>query len=91
MLVIRSCYNLKLPLLLILQYYGLTETCAAVTMENPRVGSPHSGSTGFLVSGIEGRIMDVDSLKPLPPHQKGEIWIRGPIVMKGGFGNELLS
>jgi len=61
----------------------MTETCAVVSIENPRVGIRHSGSAGMLVSGVEAQIMSVDTRKPLPPKQLGELCVRGPNMMEG--------
>ncbi|KAK4427154.1 4-coumarate--CoA ligase-like 7 [Sesamum alatum] len=70
------------------QGYGLTETCGAVSLENAARSSQHSGSTGMLDPGVEARIMNLETMQPLPPLQRGEIWVRGPNVMLGYFKNE---
>ncbi|MEZ4523207.1 MAG: AMP-binding protein [Thermomicrobiales bacterium] len=41
------------------------------------------GSTGVLMPNTEARVVDVDSGEDLEPGQRGEIWIRGPQLMKG--------
>lgn len=61
----------------------MTETCGIVSIENPYAGPRHSGSAGTLVPGVECQIVSVDKLKPLPPGQLGEIWVRGHNMMQG--------
>ena len=63
----------------------MTETCGIISLEFPEKGKARRfGSTGPLVTGVEGKIVDVDTLKHLTPNQLGEICIRGPHIMQGG-------
>lgn len=63
----------------------MTETTGLITMESPIIGPRNSGSTGILIPGIEVKIVSVDTDKPLPINQMGEIWVRGASMMQGIF------
>jgi long-chain acyl-CoA synthetase len=64
--------------------YGLSETSPA-THANPINGLNKSGSIGIPLPSTEARIVDLRHGRPLPPGQIGELVIRGPQVMGGGY------
>lgn len=41
------------------------------------------GSVGRLAENMEAKIVDPVTGELLPPGQKGELWLRGPTIMKG--------
>ncbi|CAI9290041.1 unnamed protein product [Lactuca saligna] len=77
----------KFPHVTVIQGYGMTETTGLITMESLIIGPRNSGSTGILLPGVEVKIVSVDTDKPLPINQMGEIWIRGASMMQGYFNN----
>ncbi|HEU4321251.1 MAG TPA: 4-coumarate--CoA ligase family protein [Acidimicrobiia bacterium] len=69
----------------IIQGYGLTETSPATHTALP--GVVRSGSIGVLVPNTEARLIDPESHEDVGPGESGELWIRGPQVMKGYLNN----
>ena len=62
--------------------YGLTEA-GPVTHANPLGGQRRSGSIGVPVPNTEAKIVDLDTGDELPPGQVGELYVRGPQLMRG--------
>jgi long-chain acyl-CoA synthetase len=64
----------------ILEGYGLTETSPVVSLNTPQVRK--AGSVGKPLPNTQIKIVD-ESGKALPTGQIGEVWVKGPMVMKG--------
>jgi long-chain acyl-CoA synthetase len=64
----------------LLEGYGLTETCGPITINVPQAYRP--GSVGRFVPGAGAKFVD-DNDQEIPAGQTGEIWLRGPMIMKG--------
>ncbi|MDZ4877346.1 MAG: Long-chain-fatty-acid--CoA ligase [Chroococcidiopsis cubana SAG 39.79] len=65
------------------QGYGLTET-SPITHINPDEREQiKPGSVGLCLRNTECQIVDIETHKPLGIGEQGELWIRGPQVMKG--------
>jgi long-chain acyl-CoA synthetase len=62
--------------------YGLTEA-APVTHCNPIYGQRKAGSIGLPFPDVEARIVDYETFTDKAVGEEGELWLRGPQVMKG--------
>lgn len=68
--------------------YGLSE---AASIASPPVAgifglnASDPGTIGFLLPGMEGRVVDPDTLQDVPKGTKGELWARGNVVCMGYF------
>jgi len=65
----------------ILERYGMTET--GMNLTNPYEGERRPGTVGCPFPGQEARVVDLETRKPLPPGEVGEIEVRGPHVFEG--------
>jgi len=69
--------------------YGLTETAPTVTQT--RLDAPRRDcSVGTALPGVEIRVVD-SAGGPVAPGESGELWVRGPNVMRGYYRNEQLT
>lgn len=65
--------------------YGLTETTSGFCRVVGEEESAQIGSVGRLLSRSEAKIVHPETGVALPPGVPGELWVRGPFVMKGTF------
>jgi len=77
------------------QGYGMTElspvshTTPDPGCEPPGVaGDVPKGSVGYAIPNTECRLIDPDTGQDAADGERGELWIRGPQVMKGYLNNE---
>ena len=67
------------------QGYGMTEASPAT--HYTVAGSERCGTVGLLMPSTELRMIDPESGKDVELGQPGEVWVRGPQVMKGYLNN----
>ncbi|HEY4025345.1 MAG TPA: 4-coumarate--CoA ligase family protein [Candidatus Dormibacteraeota bacterium] len=68
---------------LVKQGYGMTELSPGSHMQPEDGGAPPPGTVGPLHPSTEARLVDPVTLEDVGPGERGEIWVRGPQVMKG--------
>jgi len=72
----------------VVQGYGLTETSPVTHAVPVERDENRPGSIGPPIPGTACRVVDVVSGEDLGPGEDGEVWIRGPQVMRGYLGDE---
>jgi acyl-CoA synthetase (AMP-forming)/AMP-acid ligase II len=71
------------------QGYGMTELSPVSHKSRlARVAETPPGSVGALIPNTEARLIDPETEQDVAEGEKGEIWIRGPQVMKGYLNND---
>lgn len=68
--------------------YGLSEAASIASPAVPGIfglEEAKPGTVGYLLPGMEGRVVDSDTLRNVPKGQKGELWTRGNVVTPGYF------
>ncbi len=70
--------------------FGMTETFGPYSgfRADRDLPAGKHGSCGRPFDGIEVRIVDPETGAPAPPGTEGEIWVRGPNLMRGICGRE---
>ncbi|ESQ31570.1 hypothetical protein EUTSA_v10003983mg [Eutrema salsugineum] len=81
-------FKQKFPDVEIIQGYGLTESSGPVSSTFGPEETVRYGSVGRISENIEAKIVDPSTGEALPPGKNGELWLRGPVIMKGYVENE---
>jgi 4-coumarate--CoA ligase len=71
--------------------YGLSEAASIASPAAPGIFGLEPalpGMIGYLLPGMEGRVVDPETLKDMPKGEKGELWARGAVVTPGYFKDE---
>jgi acyl-CoA synthetase (AMP-forming)/AMP-acid ligase II len=71
----------------VIQGYGMTETSPVTHTIRPE-GKNKAGSIGPVLPATEARLVDPESGEDVGIGERGELWIRGPQVMRGYLNNE---
>jgi O-succinylbenzoic acid--CoA ligase len=76
----------RLPGLSLHNAYGATETTSPTTMMPAGLAHAHADTVGVALPCAEVMVVD-DAGRELPPGEVGEIWIAGPMVVRGYWDN----
>ena len=76
----------NVPSLMLMNCYGSTETTSPATLMPPGQTAAHNDTVGTALACADIRVMDATG-QELPPGHLGEIWIRGPMTVRGYWDN----
>jgi acyl-CoA synthetase (AMP-forming)/AMP-acid ligase II len=71
----------------VVQGYGMTETSLAIALTPPDSASVKVGAAGVLIPNLEGQVVDPATGTELGAHERGELLVRGPNIMRGYLSN----
>ncbi|KAF8406683.1 hypothetical protein HHK36_008774 [Tetracentron sinense] len=80
-------FLVRYPTVKILQGYGMTETTGLGASTDTLEESRRYGAVGLLAPNMEAKMVDPGTGEGLPVNRTGELWLRGPLIMKGYFSN----
>ncbi|CAI5983681.1 unnamed protein product, partial [Closterium sp. NIES-64] len=87
---LETAFRAKFPTVQLGQGYGMTEASPTVTASRLFARVPHPpapGSCGSVLPLTEVKVVHTGTGESLPPNERGELWVRGPQVMKGYLNN----
>ncbi|XP_074341514.1 4-coumarate--CoA ligase-like 9 isoform X2 [Apium graveolens] len=88
--LINRFYTL-LPNVYLVQAYGMTETTGGVFRTVGPYESKRLGANGRLAYNCQAKIVDPQTGIGLPPFKHGELWVRGPLIMRGYVHDEVAT
>lgn len=71
----------------VIQGYGMTEAAGITHTSIEAAHKNKSGTVGPCAPNIECKVVDITTGAELGPNQRGELWIRGPQMMRGYLNN----
>ena len=74
------------PSLMLMNCYGSTETTSPATLMPPGQTAAHNDTVGRPLACVDMLVMDAQG-QQLPADTLGELWIRGPMTVKGYWNN----
>ncbi|KAI4314542.1 hypothetical protein L6164_027440 [Bauhinia variegata] len=80
-----------LPHVDFIQGYGMTESTAVGTRGFNTEKFRNYSSIGLLAPNMEAKVVDWNTGSSMPPGSSGELWLRGPAIMRGYLNNELAT
>ncbi|KAD2393723.1 hypothetical protein E3N88_40700 [Mikania micrantha] len=81
-------FKRQFPNVSLVQTYGLTETTGGISRTAGPYESSIVGTVGRIIAHCVAKIVDPNTRAGLPPMSRGELWVRGPFVMKGYVGDK---
>lgn len=76
----------QVPALRLSNCYGATETTSPATIMPPHLTRDHLDSVGLALPCVEVAVMNEQGVE-LPHGEVGELWLKGPMVVKGYWSN----
>jgi acyl-CoA synthetase (AMP-forming)/AMP-acid ligase II len=70
---------------LVYQVYGMTEVSGATHLGSRDPARNKPGSIGGLIGNAEARLVSPETAQDVARGEQGELWVRGPFVMRGYF------
>ncbi|MDQ7823135.1 MAG: AMP-binding protein [Candidatus Eremiobacteraeota bacterium] len=77
------------PRAVLFEGYGITECSPIVSLNCP--GSMKEGTIGKAAPGVEVKVVDLESFRPLPPGERGMLLVSGPSVFSGYLASDGLE